>query len=320
MKTSAHYIIKAEQELKRRREKAASRLRSHRTEAYAKCPALQQLDNEIADTAAEIGQALAHSFKEGQALLQDLRMINQNAQAQREKLLRKAGFPADYLTEQFTCKKCRDTGFVNGIRCDCFRTLLQQLAYKELCMDTPLENSSFDKFRLDIFNDKATAARMRQIKESAEKYAADFDEHAPSLLFLGGTGLGKTHISLAIAGAVINRGYAVLYGSVPTLMGKLEREHFGRSSENTGAVEESLLSCSLLILDDLGAEFSTSFTQAAIYNILNTRLLRGLPTIISSNLDSYGLEEKYGSRVHSRLMGEFGVWRFEGKDLRGPGK
>ena len=90
----------------------------------------------------------------------------------------------------------------------------------------------------------------------------------------GATGLGKTHLSLAIAQVAINKGYGVIYVSAPNIVAQLEKERF-RYQRGDGQCdsEQHLIECDLLILDDLGTEFSTSFSNAAIYNIINTRMM-----------------------------------------------
>jgi DNA replication protein DnaC len=212
---------------------------------------------------------------------------------------------------------------VRGLRCGCFVKLLQSLAYQELSMDTPLEKSSFELFSLDYYATAPDASTgviprktMEGILDFCRQYAAHFSPRAKSLLFTGPTGLGKTHLSLAIAQEVIEKGYTVIYGAAQNLLGRLEREHFARFGEQSNDTERAMLSCDLLILDDLGAEFSTSFTQSCIYNIVNTRLMAGMPVIVNTNLNSAQLNEKYGERVTSRVIGNYTVLRFFGSDIR----
>ena len=135
------------------------------------------------------------------------------------------------------------------------------------------------------------------------------------LLFFGETGLGKTHLSLSIAGEVINAGYSVIYNSAQNIFNELQKERFGKGDAD-GRFEPMVLECDLLVIDDLGAEFSTQFTNAALYNIINTRINSGLPTIISTNLNIKDLEERYTRRVSSRLIGEYAVVNFIGEDVR----
>ncbi|MDR2753692.1 MAG: ATP-binding protein, partial [Oscillospiraceae bacterium] len=234
------------------------------------------------------------------------------------------GFPADYLARKHTCAQCEDTGYVRGLRCACFTALLQSLAYQELSMDTPLESSDFARFRLTHYPEAPNGdgviprKKMEQILAACRAYASRFHPHAGSLLFTGPTGLGKTHLSLAIAKEVIDKGFTVIYGSAPNLISRMEHEHFsrGRYGEQAGETARALLECTLLILDDLGAEFSTAFTQSCIYNIVNTRLMSAMPVLISTNLSMAQINEKYGERVASRIIGNYQVLRFFGGDVR----
>jgi DNA replication protein DnaC len=131
----------------------------------------------------------------------------------------------------------------------------------------------------------------------------------------GETGLGKTHLSLAIAGEVIEKGYTVLYNSAQNIFNELQKERFGKG-DSDGRFEPMVLECDLLVIDDLGAEFSTQFTNAALYNIVNTRINASLPTIISTNLSLKELEERYTRRISSRLIGEYNTLYFIGGDVR----
>ena len=147
-------------------------------------------------------------------------------------------------------------------------------------------------------------------------YANSFDLNSYSILMMGETGLGKTHLSLAIAGEVLKKGFGVVYGSVQNLFSNIEKEHFGRATDADGTTEKMLLECDLLILDDLGAEFTTSFTVATFNNIVNTRMLTSKPTIISTNLSLTEMQKRYSERIASRIIGEYNILTFAGKDIR----
>ena len=322
MKTTIQRLRQAERVLERRRSAAEQRLRAHGEIACERIPALAQLERRLAESGAAVVGAIG-AGQDSAEFLDLLAKQNIAAQAEREKLLLAGGFPPDYLTMKYECPHCGDSGFVRGKRCACFSQLLQTLAYQELSMDTPLEQSDFSLFRIELYAitpDDNTGVVPRRAMEGVlaycKEYAAHFCARAKSLLFTGPTGLGKTHLSLAIARQVIDAGFTVIYGSAPNLLGKLERERFARFGENTGEVEQALLACDLLILDDLGAEFATAFTQSAIYNIVNTRLMGVKPVIISTNLSTAQLNEKYGERVTSRIIGNYTVLRFFGSDVR----
>jgi len=322
MKTTVQRLRQAERILERRRSAAERELAKRREIAYRKNPALANLEEQIAQS----GSAVVNAISAGQDASEYLHLLerqNTAAQAEQARLLQEGGFTCDYLKERHECGVCRDTGFVRGLRCACFTALLEALAFDELSMDTPLEKSAFDLFRLDYYSPEMDPAanvvprrQMEAILNFCTQYVAHFGARSKSLLFTGPTGLGKTHLSLAIAREVISKGYTVIYGSAQNLLGRLEREHFARYGERSDGTERALLSCDLLILDDLGAEFSTSFTQSCIYNIVNTRLMATQPVIINTNLNTAQLNEKYGERVTSRIMGNYQVLRFWGNDVR----
>ena len=155
---------------------------------------------------------------------------------------------------------------------------------------------------------------MKFVYENCKNYVDDFDLESNNLYFYGRTGLGKTHLSLAIANEVMKKGYNVVYGSVITFLNKLEREKFGRTE--TYETEDALVDADLLILDDLGAEFTTPVAVSCLYNILNCRIARRVPTIISSNLSVEEIKNRYPESIASRIIGNFKTVEFIGKDIR----
>ncbi|MDL2234262.1 ATP-binding protein, partial [Ruminococcaceae bacterium OttesenSCG-928-L11] len=310
--------------LTQRRDAARSRAVAHRQEIHKAIPEIALLERKMAATAAGITKAVIAAPAESEALIAKLGRENSALQREREALLTEAGYPADYLEEKFACSKCRDTGYVGVAMCSCLDTLLKAEALEFLSSGARGENCTFDAFRLDYYPDRPVEAsgvvprkRMGEIFQFCRQYAEHFTLGADSLLFLGQTGLGKTHLSLAIAQQVTELGFGVLYASAQQLMDRLEAERFSRQPDSRSSFNENMnvvLSSDLLILDDLGAEFTTSFTTSALYNIVNTRMLEHKPVIISSNLDLSAIEDRYGQRMASRLLCEYKVIKFFGKD------
>ena len=322
MKTTVERMRQAERTLEQRRAAAEKALQQRKETAYLAVPALAALDREIAESGAAVVGAIG-AGRDAAGYLALLEKQNIAAQDERARLLRENGVSPDYLQAQYTCAECRDTGFTRGLRCSCFTKLLRSLAYRELSMDTPLERCSFESFRLDYYAttpDPGTGVVPREnmggVLDYCMKYTAKFAPGAKSLLFTGDTGLGKTHLSLAIARAVLEQGYTVIYGSAQNLLSRLQRERFAPFGEQSDSTERSLLECDLLILDDLGAEHATAFTKSSIYNIVNTRMMASQPVIISTNLSVAQLSGEYGERVTSRLLGTYAVLRFFGTDVR----
>ena len=305
-----------------RRMEAEARVNEHMRAFAQQEPRYVALKQEMIDSVQEALKSVNMEPEEAQKHLIKQRERNLRAQRDIRALLAEHGLPEDYLKTRYTCEKCMDTGSVGTEPCECFTQALQKLAFDEANKNSPLRFSTFEDFKLDYYSDVyddtfkcSPRQRMEEILEYCKEYAAHFDTDQPSLLLQGETGLGKTHLSLAIAGSAIRRGYKVLYNSAQNIFSGLQKEYFGKG-ENRGQFESLVLECDLLILDDLGAEFSTTFTDAALYNIINTRMNMRLPTIISTNLLLPDIEERYSRRISSRLIGEYEYLRFAGADVR----
>lgn len=307
---------KAEQELAERRSRALAEREEHHRIAVAAVPEILETEEKMSSAGLATIKALGMGADDAKEYIRKLSEINLAAQTQRSLLLKNAGFPENWLNVRYSCKKCEDKGFVNGIMCDCFKELLKSLEYEKLCSNLPVNNCRFDNFKLDYYPEGVGTSprrRMESVLDFCKTYAAEFSQKSSSLLLYGHTGLGKTHLSLAIAGKVVEAGYGVIYSSAQNLFNKLEKEKFGRSDGNT---EENILGCDLLIIDDLGAEFTTQFTVSALYNIVNSRELEGKPTIISTNLTPEQLLSTYSERIASRILNNYTLLRFDGTDIR----
>lgn len=300
----------------------------NKNELTAKYPEFQFIEAELAKTGMAIVRAFSLPKEDAEKALKNIREKNTALREERTNLLKALKLPEDYLDVKYTCKKCEDKGIYEerddeknvsyGSKyCECYTSLLKKYATEELNKNTPLELSSFEDFQLDYYptSKRGDSPReaMSYVYNSCVKYAQSFDLDSVSLYFYGRTGLGKTHLSLAIANEVIKKGYNVIYGSVINFLNKMEKEKFGRADSDT---EKLLVDADLLILDDLGAEFSTAYTISAIYNILNSRICRGVPTIISSNLDLDEIKNRYPESVASRIIGNFSTVKFIGDDVR----
>ena len=313
--------IKAKEALSERKANAERDAEMRHSAAVAVCPEIAKIEREMASHGAEVVKAVGMGADLDE-YIKNLAMANLKAQAKRKELLKSAGFPEDYLDVKYTCDICKDTGYNKEFYCQCYRKLIRDIARQELGINSPLKKCTFESFRVDKYPEVVDSVlgvnqreHMKNIYEYCKDYAEGFTTDAEGLFMYGKTGLGKTHLSLAIANEVINRGYDVYYGSIQTIMDKLEAEHFGRLPRED-SIKEDILTCDLLIIDDLGAEFATQFTNAELYNILNSRMLSSLPTIISTNLDMKDIADKYSQRVASRIMGTMTGLYFCGKDIR----
>lgn len=321
MSYSKNTYLLAQGKIEKRRKDAEESLEIRRADAYAKIPKLVEIQSRIALLGAEAVSAISKGA-EAPAYIAKLAKESLAAQSERKQLLIDAGLPEDYLEAHYTCGICSDTGITDDGICTCQREMLISTAKDEIEKYAPLRRSTFESYSLKYYPEPEDASgvspqkRMGEIATFCKDYASDFSTDSPSLFMHGATGLGKTHLSLAIANYAIERGYGVIYGSAPNMFGMLEREHFGRQYNSERTYEQELLETDLLIIDDLGVEFSTQFTVSCVYNIINTRMLSRKPTIISTNLTARELEEKYTQRITSRIIGNFISLKFVGKDIR----
>lgn len=317
---------KALNEINKRRAEAEMSAESRKQELYKECHDIQYIDFELSKTGYKIASAFGAKPEDVEAIVSAIKKENDALKTEKSKILKALKVPEDYLDVHYTCTKCNDTGFYeirdekSGVShgtklCSCHIDLLKKLAAEEMAAQTPLELSTFEDFDLEFYkNDREAFEQMKYIFETCISYSRNFELDSPNLLFHGRTGLGKTHLSLAIANAVIKKGYNVVYGSVNRFFAKIETEKFGKNNDTYTL--DTLCDADLLILDDLGMEFATSFTNSVLYTIIDTRICKGLPTIISSNLSLDDLKDKYHESVVSRIIGTFESLEFLGQDVR----
>lgn len=217
------------------------------------------------------------------------------------------------------CDKCADTGYVNGRICSCIKSIAKLLMIEDLSKSLPLKSSRFEDFSLEFYPEELPDGtnpkkRMTAVLKLCKEYAISFDpKNSESLLFMGDTGIGKTHLSLAIVYELLNKGFDVIYGSAYNLFSAMENEHFNLRSDKSYV---SAVECDLLVIDDLGGEFVSPYIQSLLYNIVNTRLLASRPTVISTNLSMAEIENRYTPRVSSRFLGGYTAKKFLGNDIR----
>lgn len=307
-----------------KRSRSKNRLRARKQEVYSKLPRIKTIESELSGLGISVARAVLSGSKDVTLLIEGLRQRSLSLRREQELLLASAGFDKNYLFPEVECDTCLDEGYVDGKMCACFKKALGKALYGKLNSRSPLSLASFETFKLSFYPEEKEPGthvtqrdRMREIFGYCKSYAKDLCPDSPSLYMTGATGLGKTHLSLAIAGAAIEKGMNVLYNSWQNLLSDLEREKFGQSEIDAGGdTMSALLSCDLLILDDVGTEFQNSFGVSALYHVINTRMNAKKPTIISSNLTPKEIRERYGERVMSRLTGEYILLRFAGNDIR----
>ena len=319
MRTKRELYQEAMRAVALRRQTARANAEDARAAAEAAVPALRHAEEEVRVRGVRCALAGA-SGKDRTAAAAALAKAKQDLTA----LLASSGRPADALEPHFTCKKCQDTGTFEGHTCICVHKLMQKLRREEIESLSSLSISSFDTMELRYYpntmDDKLgepVRSYMGSLLAELRAYAEEFDRSSESLMLFGNAGLGKTHAALAIAGIVLEKDFDVIYVSSPDFFSKLEALHFGA---DPGGEEEILLQTAagadLLILDDLGTEFNSSFFLSTLYSLLNNRLGAHLPTIVTTNItDGALLEKLYTEKISSRLSA-FVPCLFAGQDIR----
>ena len=318
MAYSAEVVKRARARLAQAKEDRESENRQHLAQAYARVPRIREIDMQLRRTMALAAQAV---FASGDPnALEQVKQQNLTLQREREALAREY-FEEGFLDDSPICDRCGGSGYLGSAMCECLTELCRQEQKKEISVLSG-GKESFGQFRLDYYPDRVdpklgVSPRMVMEKNfrTCRTYASLFSMHSGNLLFIGGTGLGKTFLSACIARTVADRGYSVVYASANHLFTNLERAKFN-GDEEARRDSEKYGKCDLLIIDDLGTEMPGQFVTAALYSLLNDRLLANKPMVVSTNLNVDELSRRYSPQIASRLHGSFNRLTFLGEDIR----
>ena len=293
---------------------------------YSRVPEITRIDAELRGQMRELLRLTLQHPADMAARIAALEKDNLELQARRAELLVENGLPMDYLDEIVDCPKCRDTGNGPSGPCECLEKLYNAELTKELGVLLQTGNESFERFNLSLYPEHSDGAselspreQMSRVYNICCKFAELFPAVPFNLLFQGNPGLGKTYLSACIARVVAKKGCSVCYDTASSALGAFERQKFSRDpdeQEQAGRRVERMLSCDLMILDDLGTEMVTPMSVSALYTLINTRLVNGKKTIISTNYSDSQLEKLYGGQIFSRLSGEYQHLPFAGEDIR----
>ena len=320
MAYSAEVIQRARDRLSQAKEDRESENRQHLAVAYARVPRIREIDIELRRTMAKAAQAAFLHGSDGRAEMDAVRMENLSLQRERARLAAEY-FEEGYLDDSPVCSRCGGSGYVGSSMCECLMELCRQEQKKEVSILTG-GKESFNQFRLEYYPDEydsrfKTSPRvlMERNFQSIRRYALTFGPNADNLLFVGGTGLGKTFLAACVARVVADRGYSVCYETAAHLFAKLEQAKFAPTEDSRRAAFK-LTECDLLIIDDLGTEMPGQFVTAALYSLLNDRLISGKPMLITTNLNVEEMGRRYSPQIASRIFGGFVGKTFLGNDIR----
>lgn len=284
---------------------------------YSRIPEIERIDTRLRTQMTELVGLTLRGGAELNTAIKTLEDESLALQAKKAELLVERGYEMDYLDDIFSCPACRDTGYVGGKMCSCLKAMYNAEVTREL--GTLLKNSDecFEKFDLSLYGDARES--MEIVYNTCREYANSFSDRSMNLMFQGGTGLGKTFLSACIARVVAGNGHSVCYDTASSALEAFETKKFSRdaqTAENAAVKVERMLDCELMILDDLGTEMLTPMSVSALYTLINTRLVNGRKTVISTNLTDAELSKRYNPQICSRLEGEFTKLPFFGSDIR----
>ncbi len=304
--------IKEEYDGKYLRAQEAARRR--RAEVHIALPEVEKIDRQLSGIGFSIFDAV---LRGEQSKLEAINAEKRALLERRASLMIAGGFAPDYTEVKYECDECGDTGTVGNRMCSCMLKKLTAAALESSGMADLIAKQHFDNFDLTYYKGEAFT-RMKMIYDMAKKTAECFDPEVPqNILMLGGTGLGKTHLSSAMAKVIIEKGNDVYYTTATGMFADYEMSRFGNSMTGDATGEtDKYMTCELLIIDDLGTEVVNQFTASCLYNLINSRLNRKKSTVISTNFTGEEIRKKYTDRIYSRIFGEYLVWPFAGNDVR----
>lgn len=292
---------------------------------HATIPLIAQIDNKMSLIGINLVKAAFNPTANTSELIIEIQEENQNLLKQKQELLVANDYPADYLDLHFDCDKCNDTGYIGTEQCTCLNQSLINVAYEQSNLKHILAFENFDTFDFGFYSKEVDKKFGRSPHENMQNlyrfcvhFVHKFDHTFQNILFHGNTGLGKTFLCNCIAKDLLDQGKTVLYLPAVQLFQLFETARFHREDMEEFSKEmlNTLLTVELLIIDDLGTEFITSFTGPELFNTINTRVLNQKATIISSNLSLEELKEQYSDRIVSRILGSYEVLPVFGQDIR----
>lgn len=280
---------------------------------YEQVEGYKELEASVSSISVECGKRMLSG---DEAALSELKDRLHTLSEHKKQLLVSAGLPADYLEPIYDCPDCRDTGYINGEKCHCFKQQMISLLYEQSNIHEMLQTENFSHLSYEYYSGEDLAAFERAVNV-CKAFIAGFDKEYSNLFFYGTVGCGKSFLSGCVAKELIETGHSVIYFSAIGLFDFLSRYSFDyKNKENLYNAFEDLYNCDLVIIDDLGTEVTNNFVTSELFSCLNERHIRKKSTIISTNLSLGELRERYSDRIFSRITSNYEVCRLSGQDIR----
>lgn len=301
------------------REEEISKFKRRKEEIQKKCPQILDIEAKVGRLCIELSLSAIRSKENKDEIFKTLKDKITDLRAKKCELLVQNGYPQDYLEMHYKCPKCKDTGYVGMKRCQCYRQKLIKLHYENSDLKDMLLKNNFDNFNMELFPSKkingeheSPHKNMQNILKNSFDFIKNFNTSSENLLFYGNSGTGKTFLSHCIAKELLDKGYMIVYRTSEALIQDLRNIKL----EHQMDLEDIIVNCDLLIIDDLGTEQISVFSKAEFFNLINKKLLKNKKMIISTNYTLEELSKNYSERITSRLFGNFSLYKFFGEDIR----
>lgn len=295
------------------------KLMKRREEIKNKYPEILELDTTIQKLCLNLSMAALRGITD-QNELNNIKEEITDLRAKKYEMLVSHGYNPDYLNLHYNCPKCKDTGFIGIEKCSCFKSKLIKLYYKDSDLEETVKTNNFKNFNINLYpnhklNDERYTPR-KNIEDILEyitgEYLPNFKNSNTNLLFYGNSGTGKTFLSWCIAKELLDKGFLVVYKTSDDLLRALKDIKFNNDTD----LENLLINCDLLIIDDLGSEQITDFSSTELFTLINKKILKNKKMLISTNLSLPLISKRYSERISSRIIGEFKLFKFFAEDIR----
>ncbi len=309
--------IRIREEFSKKYIRARETAEAKRREIHVEIPEIFEIDRVLSGTGMEIMSIITSGAGNTSERVAQLEARNNALIEKRGSILEENGYPADYTDIHYECHKCGDTGYVDTVMCDCMKRALARAGYESSGLGHLIGKQTFDNFDYKYYPESSRPVVERGVG-MLRSFAEGFNKDTYcNFIITGTTGLGKTHVTTAVAQTVIDKGFDVLYVSAVSMLGDFEQRRFGNSASISNVDDISrYYEADLLIIDDLGTEVVNKFTQSYFYEVINARINARKSTIINTNLTATEIETTYYDRISSRIFGEYQPIRFKGVDIR----
>ena len=274
---------------------------------------------------------LNHSMnKLGIALLKSTYSINTNQKdtikAQMDELEKKIDLFIDtnqiQISSAYFCPLCEDKGYRQNNICQCLTLCILETSSFETDFKKGALEQHFGAFSLDFYSEQpiengepSPRQNAQMIYQITKRYCDNYERISDHLLFTGPPGIGKTFTSNCITNELTQKGLSIIYITAAHLIANIQDQIF-REGKSQKSVFKPFSQCDLLIIDDLGAEFLSEYSQKQLYEVIDGRLNARQKMIISTNLSVLDIQRIYDERLSSRINGNFKVIPFIGEDIR----